>query len=141
MTTHESICQNARPLMTAYQTDLEHDGRWIEENPGREFIHITRRSGTHIYGLPRTEPLVRDEPRPYLFGVARPSDIYRQVSALLRGSMIESGVLWQHFDGVKVHKRSAERCQQIYDQQLRRARTAAIHGARSVPTCVAASRT
>ena len=68
----------ARPLMEGHQADLDADAEWLTANPDRPFVHITRNMGTHIFPLPRPEPLVADAPQPHVFGMARPSEIYRQ---------------------------------------------------------------
>jgi len=121
MNLYDELCKQARPLMDSFQTDLEHDGRWIKDNPGRAFVHVTRPTGTHIFGLPCTEELIADTRQPYLFAEARPSEIYQQVAEVLRGQLAQSGVLWLHFDGARLHRRSAKRCAEIYETQLRSA--------------------
>ncbi|MEI2421069.1 hypothetical protein V6O07_12415, partial [Arthrospira platensis SPKY2] len=80
----------ARPLMEGWQGDLKTDGKWLEANPGVPFVHITRKTGTHIFPLPKHELLVADSPAPHLFGTARPSEVYRQVEEMLEEQMRHS---------------------------------------------------
>jgi len=114
----------ATPVMTAFQSDLDHDRAWIEAHPGIPFIHITRRSGTHIFPLPAPDALRDDKPVPHLFGEARPSEVYAQVRALIAGQLKESGRLWLQFDGKRLAKRKPSACLADYDRALAIARRA-----------------
>jgi len=111
----------ARPVMVAFQSDLEHDRAWIKANPGTPFIHVTRHSGTQCIPLPNANALLDDSPVPHLFGEARPSEIIRQTRALLHGALLESGKLWLYCDGHAVRKSNAQTCQQKFDEATNRA--------------------
>ena len=105
--------------MTAFETDLEHDRKWLEANPGTDFIHVTRATGTHMIGMPDAELMVEDEAVPHLFGMARPSEVYRQRKEMLTGSLRQSGRLWLLCEGGVVRKSNAKRCIEVFERRLR----------------------
>jgi len=118
MSVIDEIRSLASPLMTAFQSDLEHDSKWIEAYSGRPFIHITRESGTECIGLPLADELVDDNPVPHLFGRARPSEILRQTRQMLLGPWTDSGKLWLYFDGKRLQKSSSSACVRRFDEAL-----------------------
>lgn len=69
----QQIRARSLPKMEAYQTDLDHDQRWLAENPGRGFVHITTSSATHIYAIP--DGFGKNEAVPYLFGISTAREI------------------------------------------------------------------
>ena len=117
----DEIAALATPLLINYETDLAHDREWINDHPEVEFIHVTRESGTHIFEIPIAAPLIEDNPIPYLFSTARPSEIYRQVGQVMAGQLKRSGLLWLVFDGKQVRKRTADACIDLYRRKRRAA--------------------
>jgi hypothetical protein len=112
----------AEPLLVAFETDLEHDRRWLEAHPGEAFIHVTRKTGTHLFPLPQADSLVTDEPIPHLFGEARPSEVFRQLREYLNSSLRETGQLWLLFDGKQLRNSTPAKCLEAFDTALRIAR-------------------
>lgn len=112
----------AEPNMVAFQSDLEHDRVWLDEHPGEAFIHVTRKTGTHLVPLPQTDALVTDEPVPHLFGKARPSEVFRQLRECLSGSLRDTGQLWLLFDGKQLRTTTSAKCLAAFDRALRVAR-------------------
>lgn len=94
----------ATPHIEAYRTDLDHDERWIAENPGVPFLHWTRALGTHLVGLLPREALPAEGERvAFLFGTADWRHIVR--SALSMAKAIGGGQrLVLYFDGRKLRK-------------------------------------
>jgi len=119
--TFEKIRELAEPIMTAYQSDLEHDRKWLQENQGKPFIHVTRESGTHLIPVPRKDSFIDDSPVPHLFGEAKPSEICRQQENCLRRELRESAKLWLRFDGKRLSVSSAEACTKWYAEQCQAA--------------------
>jgi len=114
----DQITALAKPLMQSFHTDLEHDKAWIEGNPHNAFIHVTRQSGTWLIPMPVTGPLVQDELQKHLFGMARPSEIYRQDLRSLKYTLADSGVLWLLYDGKRLKEVSADRAIACFEKQL-----------------------
>lgn len=119
----EQIVKLATPYMSAFESDLEHDRSWIEANPGAGFIHVTRQTGTHIIALPTSDSLVDDSPIPHLFGMARPSEVYRQQRELLKGQLTVSGSLWLLYDGKSIRKTGSRVCIEVFETKVRVAET------------------
>lgn len=117
----DELKRRAEPLMQGFQSDLEHDRRWIEDNPGREFIHVTRATGTHILLIPDAEALLDDAPVPHLFGEARPSEVFRQLREFMTGGLRQSAKLWLLWDGKRLRRSSADACLSAFDRGLRAA--------------------
>lgn len=115
----------ALPLMSAFQSDLEHDRAWLLSHPDTSFVHVTRASGTHIFELPQTKLLVHDHPRPHLFSVARPSEIYRQVLGLLEHELRAAALLCLVFDGERLRQRRIDEAIKTYTDVRDRALRAA----------------
>lgn len=120
-----TIAATAAPLMSAYKTDLDIDAEWIRENPGRPFVHVTRETGTELYELPQVAELVRDELRPHIFGRARPSVIYRQVSDLMKGQLREHARHVFIYDGDALRTCELADASRDYDDALTAATAAA----------------
>lgn len=115
----EQVRAAALPLMTGYQTDLEHDKNWVLANPGVPYVHFTRAMGTHIWELPVEDKLFVNALTPHLFGTARPSEIYKGVFELIGGDEFRGNVLvCQVYDGRRLRKRSADQGLEDYRKAL-----------------------
>lgn len=123
----------AEPNLVAFQTDLEYDRGWLEAHPGEAFIHVTRKTGTHLFPLPQADSLINDAPIPHLFGMARPSEVFRQLREYLSGALRDTGQLWLLFDGKQLRTTTPAKCLEAFDTALRVAR------ARAERTCRRAS--
>ena len=100
MSTFETLQSKVGTFLESYQTDLTtHDRNFIEANPNRPFIHITRDSGTHIFGRPDSVWLANDVKQSYLFGTSRPSDIVKQDHELLKTYFNDYNVMVHVYDG------------------------------------------
>jgi len=122
MDLYAKIKKLAEPILVAFQTDLEYDRGWLEAHPGEAFIHVTRKTGTHLFPLPQADSLVTDEPIPHLFGEARPSEVFRQLREYLSSSLRETGQLWLLFDGKQLRRTTPDKCLEAFDAALRVAR-------------------
>ena len=69
----QQVFARSYPIMESYQSDLAHDLRWFQENPEAGFIHITTKSGTHLYPMP--VDFGANKVVPYLFGRSTPREI------------------------------------------------------------------
>lgn len=119
MLVFDQLQRIAKPVMRAFTSDLVHDAKWIEANPGEPFIHVTRETGTHIIPFPDPADLAEDALQPFLFSEARPSEICRQMVELMQGTLRESGKVWLYCDGKRLHRWSQERCVGVYQRKLR----------------------
>ena len=97
-TIFEQLSANALVVLKGYESDLLHDQRWMNNNPGTPFLHIARATGTHLFELPDCEALLTNVERPYLFGVATPAEIYQGVARVLTAELQKDGRVFQVFD-------------------------------------------
>lgn len=121
------------PLMSQHLEDLDHDQRWLSENPGVPFVHVTRRSGTHIFPMPCANALREDRAQPHLFSEARPSQIYAEDLRCLTGELRESAVQWLVFDGRRIKATDADQAASLYRSFLAKAQRLAVRESRTKP--------
>jgi len=109
------------PKMEAFQTDLDHDERWINDNQGAHFLHVCTKTSTHI--LPCPLGYGADLPIRYLFGTSRPSEIARQslscIDSAIDGSLWQDGQ-WHYFDGRRLVAISVEAARVFFADYVRR---------------------
>lgn len=113
-----AIRATAEPLMEGYQTDLGHDESWINQHPGRAFVHVTREMGTELFELPRAEPLIANKPERWMFGYLPPSEIYIQCSGVLKNYMRSVARHAFVFDGYALRSMSIDEATADYDEAL-----------------------
>lgn len=102
-----------------FQEDLTtHDKRTIKNNPGKKFIHITRKTGTHISIFYSTS----DYPKPgervkYLFSAtANREELLKSNLDTFNFYKDSSPLKFHYFDGNKLHEINAEKADKIYKE-------------------------
>ena len=120
------LYRHCRPLMTSYQSDLEHDRAAVEKHQGTPFLHFTRETGTHIVILhPADAYPAPGEHVPYLFGTADRQHLLKEVPSLVDHFASEynpAAKLILFFDGSIIYPVSLEQAQSIAAEYVERIR-------------------
>ena len=103
MSVYEQLHKKSRPLLEAYETDLNHDKDWIKDNPRVPFLHYTRATGTHLIPLnpSDTYPPAGTKVK-YLFGRADREHILQgklEMQAWFENALREPPRLILYYDG------------------------------------------
>lgn len=114
----DTIRKNSLPIMTHYQGDLDIDQKYIEDNPGVEFLHWTRASGTLLVILWPADkfPVKEGKFIPYLFSFANRKHIIDEIITMSRyytDPAHDNCKLVQYFDGKAVKKITAAQAAEI----------------------------
>ena len=124
---YEQIDEKSRPLLEAYETDLNHDKDWIENNPGVPFLHYTRATGTHLIPMnpSDTYPPAGTKVK-YLFGRADREYILQgklEMQDWFEDPLRDTPRLVLYYDGQKLQPVTLAKAREIIEDYARATRS------------------
>lgn len=116
MDTFQQLSDRVKPLIRAYESDLEHDRAIIARNVGVPFLHWTGESGTHIVMLISADseffPKAGQEV-PYLFGHSDRNQLAGKPLEFAQAMGKFNYPTVHYFDGYSLHKITQQRAEEI----------------------------
>ena len=118
-----NVIDRSKNVVKNYKSDLEHDRKWIQENPNKPFLHKAYENGSHmIFLVSPDEYPAAGEYVPYLFGKSERNHIVEQVAIMaecLTGMTHRyKDEQYHHFDGKTLHRVTPERFVEIARQHV-----------------------
>ena len=103
-----------------YKTDFSHDQKSIKENPGKQFLHITRKTGTHLAMFFNSEDYPKAGERvKYLFGTANREELLQGNFETLQYYIKNDPISAHYYNGQKLKRIKIDEAAGIYEMYLK----------------------